>query len=161
MELKGEPSHAYVLARLLRTIANAMFHRAEGGCAWRLSPRVSRPGAQSYGWFTRRRDGCVVEAINHPLVRRDRERCGREVSPTAGVIDSQNINTTESSGPRGDDTGKQIKARKRHTMVDTRAPGLRLNNHPASVQNRDGTPPLSRNSRYRWPMVQPAVTDKR
>jgi transposase len=103
----------------------------------------------------------VFEAINHHLVMLDRERAGREASPTAAVIDSQSVKTTESGGPRGDDAGKKIKGRKRHAMVDTDGRRLTLDNHPASVQDRDGAPSLMRSSRSRWPFVQLAFMDKR
>ncbi len=48
-----------------------------------------------------------------------REREGRQASPTAGVIDSPSVKTTESSGIRGFDAGKKVKGRKRHIVVDT------------------------------------------
>ncbi|WP_368669913.1 transposase, partial [Beijerinckia sp. L45] len=44
---------------------------------------------------------------------------GRESAPTAVVVDSQSIKTTEAGGPRGFDAGKKIKGRKRHLVVDT------------------------------------------
>jgi putative transposase len=82
----------------------------------------------------------------------------REASPTAAVIDSQSINTTESR-PRGYDAGKKLKRRKRHAMVDTDGRGLVLHAHPASIQDRDGAPCLLRASRRRWAFVQLCFAD--
>ena len=45
-----------------------------------------------YDW----RDSAVLHQINHALVMAAREAEGRDASPTAGVIDSQSVKTTES-----------------------------------------------------------------
>jgi putative transposase len=89
----------------------------------------------------------------------DRERAGREASSSAAVIDSQSTKITESGGPRGYDAGKKIKGRKRHAMVDTDGRGLVLHAHPASIQDRDGAPPLLRASRRRWAFVEFCFAD--
>ena len=65
---------------------------------------------------------------------------GREASPTAVVLDSQSVKTTESGGPRGYDAGKKVKGRKRQVskrqvMVDTDGRGLILAPQPADVQD--------------------------
>jgi len=89
----------------------------------------------------------------------DREGGGREASPSAAIIDSQSVKTTESSGVRGYDAGKKIKGRKRHALVDTDGRALKLQVHTANVQDRDGAGPLLRASRPCWPFVELAFAD--
>src|SRR5277367_3902031 len=143
----------------MRELMNAIFFVLRGGCAWRMLPDHFPPRQTTYRWFTRFRDDGTWESLNHQLVMLDRERVGREASPSAAVIDSQSVKTTEAGGPRGYDAGKKVNGRKRHAMVDTDGRALVLQAHPASIQDRDGAVPLLKSSRAAFPFVERTFAD--
>ena len=143
----------------MREVVNAIFYVLRGGIAWSLLPKEFPPWQTAYRWFARFGDDGAWETINHHLVMLDRERAGREASPTAAVIDSHSVKKTESGGIRGYDAGKKIKGRKRHAMVDTDGRALELQAHCAGIQDRDGAVPLLRASRASWTFVAFACVD--
>jgi putative transposase len=143
----------------MREIVNAVFYVLRGGIAWRLLPSDFPPWATVYRWFAAWRDGCVFEKMNHALVMAARERIGREASPSAAILDSQSVKTTEAGGPRGYDAGKKINGRKRHALVDTDGRALIVEPHPASIQDRDGGGPLLAISRRLFPFIERVFAD--
>ena len=82
-----------------------------------------------------------------------------KAQPTAGIVDSQSVRTSESGGPRGYDAGKKINGRKRHILVDTLGLLLRGIVHPASVQDRDGLAALLTRIRRRFPFLALILAD--
>ena len=143
----------------MRDIVDAIFYVLRGGVPWRMLPDCFPPRQTVYAWFARWRDRGMWEVINHHLVMSDRERAGREASPTAAVIDSQSVKTTEAGGPRGYDAGKKINGRKRQAMSDTDGRALVLQLQPASVQDRDGAVPLLKASRGSFPFIELTFAD--
>ena len=117
----------------MREVVNAIFYVLRGGVPWRMLPEHFPPHQTTYRWFVRFRDTGLWETINHDLVMRDRERVGREANPSAAIIDTQSVKTTEAGGPRGYDAAKKINGRKRHAMVDTDGRGLGTSG-PSSIR---------------------------
>lgn len=79
---------------------------------------------------------------------------GRQPSPSAAIIDSQSVKTTEQGGPHGYDAGKKVNGRKRHIIVDTIGLLLAIVVHAASIQDRDGAKLVFRKLKGKFPRLK-------
>lgn len=142
-----------------RIILNALFYLIRAGCPWRYLPKdfpaFTTVQNQFYAW----RNSGLWTQILCLLVMEARQAEGREASPTAVVVDSQSVKTTEAGGPRGFDAAKKIKGRKRHLAVDTLGLPIECQITVANIQDRDALAPLLREVHAKSPWVKVSFVD--
>lgn len=120
----------------MRRLLDGLFYVVRTGCQWRhLPPPPAFPPWQTvYRYFRAFLAAGTWESVRHHLVVMLREREGRAPTPTAAVVDTQSVKTTEKGAPAGS-------MRPRRSMgASVTSPSTRAACRSASAS----TPPTSR-----------------
>lgn len=133
----GRPrKHSY------REILNGIFYVIRTGCQWRNVPKDLPPWTVLYTYYRNWILTAFWIELHDYLRRKLRHAHGRKAKPSAAIIDSQSVKSTECNEIRGFDAGKMIKGSKRHLAVDTLGLVLIVMVTGAHIQDRDAAPAL-------------------
>ena len=83
-----------------RELIYAILYFLRAGVAWRLLPHDLPPWQTVYYYLRRWQEEGVWQHVHHALVLADRERSGREASPSAAILDSQSVRTADQKGAK-------------------------------------------------------------
>ncbi|MFJ9900941.1 IS5 family transposase [Streptomyces sp. NPDC091280] len=121
----------------LRSLLDAILYVNRTGIPWRYLPHDYPHWNTVYAYFARWQEEGVFDQLNSLLRRQVRRQEGREVDPSACVIDSRSIKTSTNvpAAGQGVDAGKKIVGRKRSVVVDTLGLLLTVLATAASVQD--------------------------
>jgi transposase len=136
-----------------RLLVDTVLYVLVSGCSWRMVPHDLAPWNTAYQWFADRTADGTWARVHEVLRDKLRAAEGRDPQPSAAVLDSQSIKSSEGGEEIGYDAGKRVRGRKRHLLVDVLGLMLVGMVHSASVQDRAGARRVLAGARERFPLL--------
>jgi putative transposase len=144
----------------LRSIFNGIFYLVKTGCQWRMLPSDFAPWNTVCYYYRKWKNNGFIEEVHEYLRDRIRRQCGRDKSPSLGLIDSRSVKTSRNGGSdRGIDGGKKTKGRKQHIITDTLGLILAVVIHAANIHDSKGAMTVIEGLKGRFPRLQKIVAD--
>jgi transposase len=81
-----------------REVVNGLLYVLSSGCQWRAMPTDLPPRSTIFDYLERWQADGTLRQIHDTLYVRCREQAERHVSPSAGIIDSQRVKSSEKGG---------------------------------------------------------------
>ena len=143
----------------LRSIVNAIFYATKTGCAWEMLPNDFPPKGTVCDYYYQWIENGLWEKINKKLSEQVRVKEGREIKPSAAIIDSQSVKSAGQAGAKGYDGGKKIKGVKRHILVDVFGLVIACLVTAANVSDRAGASILFGHAKPDQPRIEKVWAD--
>ncbi|MCI5157636.1 MAG: hypothetical protein D3906_04210 [Candidatus Electrothrix sp. AUS1_2] len=119
----------------MREIINAILYVEHTGRRRAVIPHDFPPWHSVYCRFDKWRKDRTWFLIHQILRQQLREHVGKEPEPTAAIIDSQSVRTSELADTRGFDGDRKVNGRKRHVVSDTLGFPLAVKVHDANLSD--------------------------
>jgi transposase len=144
-----------------RVMIDAMLYVVDNGIKWRAMPTDFPVWDAVYRFYRRWREAGLLAVLHDRLRRACRNAEGRQVEPSAAVVDSQSLRAAETvtAADRGFDAAKKVNGTKRHIAVDVLGLLLAVVVTSAGTSDRDGALPLLERLRRSCPGVRKVWAD--
>ena len=144
----------------LRKIIDAILYVVKTGSQWRYLPLDFPKWQLVYYYFRKFETSGLIEIIHDTLRGRVREKKGKQVSPSLGLIDSQSVKTASVTAEKGIDGNKKINGKKRFILTDTLGLMMGIVIVAANVGERAGAEKLFHQTQGKYPRLEKVLADQ-